>query len=344
MSEEPARKKETRGSTLLRLVIRATLLVLIAWGCAALWFDGPSSRPFTAALAALFGFGSSWLLFFLRPFRRGLAAAMLLLGVVLAWWFGIEPRNDRTWQPDVAALPTAEISGNRLTMHNVRNFEYRSETDSAPRWETRTYDLATLQGLDLFVSYWGPRAIAHTILSWQFEGADPLAISIEVRKEEGEEYSAIRGFFRQFELYYVVADERDLIRLRTNVRNEDVYLYRLRTPPARARALLLDYLSKVNRLAKKPDWYNAFTHNCTTTIFLHVRDLGIRFSWNWKMFLNGYLDESLYEQGIINRSLPFDQLRERSAISSVARKIESPAEFSISIRRGLPERPPPPDF
>ena len=343
MSEEPATRKEPRGSALLRFLIRAALLVLIAWGCAALWFDGPSSRPLAAVLAAVFGLGSSGLLFFVKPFRRGAIVCLLLFLLLFGWWYHIAARVDREWQPDVAALPTAEISGDRLTVHNVRNFEYRSDTDSTPRWETRTYDLTKLQGLDLFLSYWGPRAIAHTVLSWQFEDSEPLAISIETRKEKGEEYSALRGFFRQFELYYVVADERDLIRLRTNFRGEDVYLYRLRTPPARARALLLGYLAKVNRLAKEPDWYNAFTHNCTTTIFLHVRDLGIPFSWNWKMFLNGYLDEALYEQGVINRSLPFDRLRERSAIASAARTIKSPAEFSKSIRIELPERPPPPD-
>jgi len=344
MANEPVRKTEPRGSALLRWLIRVALLVLIAWGCAALWFDGPSSRPLAALLVALFGLGSAWLLFFVRPFRRGTSAALLLLVLVLGWWLGIAPRIDRNWQPDVALLSTAEISGDRLTMHNVRNFDYRSETDYIPRWETRTYDLAKIRGLDVFISYWGPRAIAHTILSWQFEDSAPLVISIETRKEVGEDYSALRGFFRQFELYYVVSDERDLIRLRTNFRGEDVYLYRLRAPPARARSLLLDYLAKVNRLEKEPDWYNAFTHNCTTAVLLHVRDLGIPFSWNWKIFLNGYIDETLYQQGAINRSLPFDRLRERSAISSVARAIESPAEFSRSIRTGLPERPPPPDF
>ena len=188
------------------------------------------------------------------------------------------------------------------------------------------------------------RAIAHTILSWQFEDAAPLAISIETRKEVGEDYSALRGFFRQFELYYVIADERDLIRLRTNFRGEDTYLYRHRLPPARARALLLDYLAKVNRLEKEPDWYNAFTQNCTTAIFLHIRDVGVPSAWNWKMFLNGYIDETMYQRGAINRSLAFDRLRERSAISSIARAIESPADFSTSIRAGLPERPPQIDF
>jgi hypothetical protein len=344
MFEEPVTSKESRGPALLRLLLRIGLLALIAWGCAALWVDGPSSRPLAGLMAAMFTLTSSWLLFFVRPFLRGALTCLLLFLLLLGWWLHIAPGNDRHWQPDVALSPTAEISGDRLTVRNVRNFEYRSETDYTPRWETRTYDLAKLQGLDLVLSYWGPRAIAHTILSWQFEDSEPLAISIETRKEAGEEYSAVLGFFRQFELYYVVADERDLIRLRTNVRGEEVYLYRLRPPPARARALLLSYLAAVNRLATTPDWYNAFTHNCTTTIVLHIRDLGLPIVPHWKMFLNGYLDESLYEQGFINRSLAFNYLRERSAITSVARSLDPRDEFSKAIRIGLPDRPPPPDL
>jgi len=191
--------------------------------------------------------------------------------VLLAWWLSLAPRNDRNWYRDVRVTPTAELDGDRLTVHGVRNFTYRSETDWDEHWEDRTYDLAKLRGLDLFMAYWGSPTIAHTIMSWEFEGGLPLAISIETRKEQGESYSAVRGFFRQYELYYVVADERDVIGLRTNQRGEQVFLYRLRTPRTRARQLLLSYVDAMNRLAKTPEWYNAFTHNCTTTIELHTR-------------------------------------------------------------------------
>lgn len=324
---------------------RALLIVLLAgpvmWSAAALWYDGPASRELAAGLALLVVIGSFALLLVAKPVWKGALSALAVFGLVLSWWVTIEPRNDRNWQPDVTELPTVENRGDRITIRNLRNFDYRSETDYVPRWETRTYDLNALRGLDVFISYWGPRAIAHTILSWQFDGGSPLAISIETRKEQGEDYSAIRGFFRQFELYYVVADERDVVRLRTNIRGEDVYLYRLRTPPARARALLLNYLAKVNRIAERPEWYNAFTHNCTTTIFLHVSDLGIPFSWSWKMFLNGYIDESLYSEGVINRSMPFDAVRAKSAISSAARRIVGDANFPQAIRVNLPDRPAP---
>lgn len=336
-SSSPLRPR--MGKRVLPFLLLSTPIV---WSAAALWFDGPTSQALGGVLALFFTGGSLAILALARPVWLGTVTVVVGCGIVLGWWLGIEPRNDRSWQPDVDELPKAEIKGDLLTIHNVRNFEYHSETESTPRWETRTYDLSKIQALDLFLSYWGPRAIAHTILSWQFEGAAPLAISIETRKEQGEEYSAVKGFFRQFELYYVVADERDVIRVRTNFRGEDVYLYRLRTPPARARALLLNYLAKVNRLTKEPDWYNAFTHNCTTTIFLHVRDLGIPFSWSWKMFLNGYLDERLYTEQVITTSFPFEQVRAGSAISAVAKGVEKAHDFSTMIRVGLPDRPPPP--
>ena len=175
--------------------------------------------------------------------------------------------------PDVARFPAATIAGRQVIIHNLRNFDYRSETDYTEQWETRTFDLDQIRGIDLFLSFWGPTLIAHTITSWEFADGSHLAISIETRKEKGESYSALRGFFRQYELYYVVADERDVIRLRTNYRGERVYLYRLKVRPEFARALLLDYLAEVNRLAGRPRWYNALTHNCTTVIQHHVRQV-----------------------------------------------------------------------
>ncbi|MGF1639738.1 MAG: DUF4105 domain-containing protein [Rhodospirillales bacterium] len=318
------------------------LLGALAWGAAALWFDGPVSRPLAAALAGASVAASLALLALVRPRGRAFAAGAVPFAVVLGWWLSLEPGNDREWQRDVARLPGAEIEGDTVTLHNVRNFVYRSETDYTERWETRTYDLSKLQGLDLFMIYWGSPSIAHTILSWQFDDGPPLAISIETRKEVGESYSALRGFFRQYELYYVVADEADVAGLRTNYRNEDVYLYRLRTPPARARAILLDYLETINRLAREPTWYNALTQNCTTTIRLHASHAvdGVPRDWRW--LANGYLDELLHERGVVNRDLPFAALKSVSYINPRAQAVSPDADYSEAIRAGLPSRPPPP--
>ncbi len=324
-----------------RLLLAAPLALAGLWACAALWIDGPAARPLAAALVAAYAGASAFALARIRPFGRALAVAAVLFLAVLAWWLSIEPRNDRRWDPSVARLARAEIRGDLVTIHNVRNFDYRSETDFDERWETRTYDLSQLVGADLSVTYWGSPWIAHTIMSWLFADAPPLAISIETRREVGEGYSALLGFFRQFELYYVVADERDLIRLRTSYRpGEDVYLFHLRTPVARARAVLLDYLRAIDDLAEHPRWYNALTLNCTTAIRDHVRNVAPRTTFDWRILVNGKLPELAYERGTIDTSLPLAELMRRSRINERARAADDAPDFSRRIREGLPGFPP----
>ena len=249
-----------------------TLVPLIAWSAAAIWFDGPPQRWLAGLLAGGLVLVAGGALAFLRPVRRALIVVLVAFIAVLGWWLNIPASNEGDWQPDVARTASASIDGNIVTIRNVRNFDWRSETDYTPRWETRRYDLSQLRGADMFLSYWGPRVIAHTIMSWEFADGQHLAISIETRKKVGQSYSAVLGFFRQYEIYYVVADERDLIGVRAMYRGEDLYLYRLKNPPAQARAVLLDYLKEVNRLDSQPEWYNALVHNCTTTIRHHARE------------------------------------------------------------------------
>jgi Domain of unknown function (DUF4105) len=319
-----------------RLVAALLLGPAIGWAALALWLDGPASEPAEGLAVGAFLAICAALAFGMRGFARRCAALAIAVAGVAAWWLSIPASNDRDWQPDVARLPRAAIAGSRITLENVRNFAYRTETDYDERWETRRYDLDALRGVDLFISYWGSPHIAHTIASWEFEGAPPLAISIETRKEKGESYSALRGFFRQYELYYVVADERDVIRLRTDFRGEDVYLYRIRMPLERARAVLLDYLEDVNRLAEHPRWYNAITNNCTTTIRYHTMRVAGNNPWSWKILANGHLDELIYQRGTVDTSLPFAELRRRSAISEKARSLGNAVDFSARIREGLP--------
>jgi len=302
------------------------------WATAALWFDG----PFGGWLAAPYGIVVVALLGALRPLGRAAVAVGLSVLLVAGWWVSIPPRNDRPWLADVARPPTATFDGDRVTIHNLRNFRYRSETDYDERWEQRSFDLSKLTGADLFLSYWGSPWIAHTIVSWEFESGPPLAISIETRKEVGEEYSAIRGFFRQYELYYVAADERDVIALRTNHRGEEVYLYRLTTSVSVARSVLLDYLKEMNALAEAPRWYNAATHNCTTMIRHHTKNVAAENPWDWRILVNGRIDALGYERGTIPDDLPFAELRARSDITERARAAGDDAGFSQRIRVGLP--------
>ena len=321
----------------------AALPVVLAaiWCGVALGLRLPAETVIRHGAGGLFVIAVVATLLRVRPLARKLGVLVLLFGAFAAWYATVRPSNDRDWSPEVAHPPTGEIAGDRLTLRNVRNFQYRGESDFTERWETRTYDLSAIEGADLFLSYWGSPSIAHTIVSWDFRDATPLAISIETRKEKGESYSAVRGFFREYELYYVAADERDLIGVRTNHRGEDVYLYRVRVAPAEARALLLDYVATMNDLAAHPRWYNAAVDNCTTGIRVHVQHAGTAPPWDWRILVNGYGDQMLYERGSINTDLPFDQLRRQSNVVARARAAGDAPDFSARIREGLPPRPVP---
>ena len=233
-------------------------------------------------------------------------------------------------------LAYADINGNEVTVHNIRNCDYRTETDFDVRHYDKTFDLQKIRTVDLYMVYWGAPYMAHTMMSFGFEGGDYLCFSIETRKTKGQDYSAIKGLFRQFTLISVVADERDLVRLRTNYRKgEEVYLYRLRNTPEQARRFLLDYLRRLNRLRKQPEWYNAVTDNCTTGIRVQ-RTAADRAPWDWRMLANGYGDELLYERGMIATNFPLAELKQRCHINERARAAGQEADFSARIRQDLP--------
>lgn len=321
------------------LVFDVVVLLAALWCAAAVSITGPRPAWLANVLAAGLVAAALGTVVVVRPFGRTLATLAIVFGLWMLWWNSITPRNDREWQPDVARTPFVEVDGDRLTFHELRNFDYRSETDFTPRWETRTYDLAKLEGLDLYMSYWDASGIAHTMMAWDFSDGQHLAISIETRKEIGEEYSAVKGFFKQFEIYYVVADERDVIRLRTNYRKEQVYLYPLRTPISRARRILMDYVDSINALHERAEFYNAATANCTTSITKHIRKIGIPFPFDRRLIINGKLDELLYERGVLDTSRPFPEVRQASSIDARAQAADQDPAFSARIREGI-VRPP----
>jgi hypothetical protein len=317
-------------------------LIAIAWAAGALYFDLPIAW-LRAPLALTYGLAMLAALLFVKGRWRAMGLVALGFAAVLAWWLTIKPAGDRAWQPDVARRAWAEIQGDEVTLHEVRNCEYRTETDYTPRWETRVVRLSKLTGVDLAITYWGSPWIAHPIASFQFSDSLPVAISIETRKAVGQSYSVIAGLYRQYELIYIPADERDVIRLRTNYREgEDVFLYRTTVVPEHGRALFLAYLDRLNRLHERPEFYNQITDNCTTNIRLAniTAQHGKVPPWNWRMLLNGKSDELLYERGAIDRSLPFTALKERSLINKRAREADASADFSQLIRVGLPEPTP----
>ena len=329
----------TLAANIAAVLLTLPIFLFCLWAGGAIWIDGPTARGLAGALVAAFALACLVALAVVRPYRRALLALFVLALAVTAWWLRIPASNDRDWQPDVARPARARIEGSRVTIENVRNFAYRTETDFDANWETRTYDLDKLLGVDLFFSFWGPTLYGHTIMTWEFEDSPPLAISIETRKEKGESYSALLGFFRQYELYYVLADERDVIGVRDRLRAEHTYLYRLAAPVPNARGLLLDYLEEVNSLADHPQWYNALTQNCTTSIRNRVIHAGGHLPMSWKMLANGYLEELLYERGSIDHSMPLAELRKRSEVTERAIEAGTSPDFSARIREGLPGYP-----
>jgi hypothetical protein len=316
----------------LRITVSPALAIVIVWAATALWIDGPESRALAGTLAGGLVLSAGVAAVLIRPWWRAAVAVFAPFAIVLAWWLTLAPSNERNWQPDVARLPTATIDGSMLTIRNVRNFTYRREQDFTERWETRTYDLDTVIGFDMFGSFWGPTLYGHTIASWEFADGRHLAVSIETRREIGEEYSALRGFFRQYELYYVVADERDVIALRPNQRGETVYLYRIGGSPNKGRELLLDYVKEINAIAEQPRWYNALTQNCTTTIWYHTKAVSSGPPLDWRLLANGYLVDLAYERSTVNTNIGLDELKRRSDITARARSAADLEDFSKAIR------------
>jgi len=305
----------------------------VAWAFGALYFDFPKAGPFTAIFFVI-------ALFAIAVLARG---KLLKLGIIFAacalvasWWLTLKPSNDRPWQPDVAQTAWAAINGDEITIHNVRNCDYRTATDFTPHWETRTVWLSRITGMDVAINYWGSPWIAHPIVSFQFADALPLCFSIETRKTIGQTYSALEGLYRQYTLIYVVADERDCIRLRTNYRREDVYLYHTLASAAQARQRFREYINTINILHDNPRWYNAVTSNCTTSIRTQ-RAANLRARWDWRILFNGKADEMLYQDhAIATGGLPFAELKQRSLINERARAADDDPDFSRVIREGLP--------
>lgn len=320
------------------MILAFVVAALTAWSALALAF-GPLEAQALALVMAGFGVAAVTSIFLPRLRRFTVPVFILAFATVLLWWSSVRPTNDRDWQPEVAVLPYATFDGDRVTIHNVRNFDYRSETDFTARYYDKALDLKDLDSVDLIASYWMGEKIAHIMLSFGFAGRDFVTVSIETRKARGQEYSTLKGFFRQYELTYVVADERDLVRVRTNYRKdppEDVYLFRTNAPPDNVRRLFLDYFREVNSLVDEPKFYNTLTTNCTTNILMHSRVNRGRQRYNWKILLSGYAPLYVYEIGRLDTRLPFEELKKRSQVNEAARAADQAPDFSQRIRASLP--------
>ncbi|MDA8244016.1 MAG: DUF4105 domain-containing protein [Elusimicrobia bacterium] len=304
----------------------------LAWAAAALFIDLRAAPPLRALAAAAYLGASLWALAAFKARGKGLWGVLAGFCLVLGWWLALKPSDYRPWQPDAARTPWAEVSGDTVTVHNVRNCDYRAEFDYTPRWETRSYGLSKIRGVDVMFTYWSNPRIAHVVVSFPFEGGKYLDFSIETRKEEGEEYSNFLGFFRQYELLYVAADERDVVRLRTNYRKgEETYLYRTTATPEYARELFLKYVRRMNRAHGRPQWFSTLTNNCTTNVAAMAGEPRL----DWRVIFSGLADRMLYDQGKLETGgLSFDALKAQAHINDAARAADKAPDFSARIRAG----------
>src|SRR5690554_6805691 len=329
----------------LCLVTGIAVLMLTVWGALALWHQvvQPAVRVVTLVLWTTSGFSVVVALTGLPSRKARTLTAVTFastVAILTAWWSLLKPSHDRLWADEVSQLLEARVEGNHVLLKNVRNFEWRSETDYTPRWESRTYDLARLRSADLVLSYWMGPSIAHTLVSFGFDDGERIVFSLEIRKERHESYTAVGGFFRQFEQVLVAADERDIVRTRSNARGEDVYLYRLQMSQENVRALFLEYLNAANELRRTPRFYNTLTSNCTTIVFELARLIAPALPMDYRMLLSGRFAEYVYDLHGLTPGYRYGELQALGHINERALASDASGDdFSTSIRQGMPGVP-----
>ncbi len=308
------------------------------WGGFALWFHAPGGKAGKRFCVLLWAAFCTATLALLWHGRAGAGTLTFALGfcALLSAWRRIAPSNDRLWADEVAQLSTGSVDGSRVTLHNVRNFDWRTGTDYTPRWETRRYDLERMKSVDMIVSYWTVPAIAHMLISFGFEGGEHVVFSVEVRRRMQQRFSEIGGFFKEFELCIVAADERDVIRVRTNIRRERVYLYGIRMPVPAIRSLFLGYIDEANALVTAPRFYNTITVNCTTLVYQMMQRIVGYLPLNYRLLLSGYLPKYVYRVGGLDDRFSLEELRARGRITDRARQSDRSDSFSADIRQGIP--------
>ncbi|MDP2247744.1 MAG: DUF4105 domain-containing protein [Nitrosomonadales bacterium] len=322
------------------LLILGFLLATI-WAAFALWYQLPAGTIIKSVMIAVwlaFSGLTAWAAWRYRSMRGGIVY-MLGLALLITWWQTLTPSNVRDWADDVAETTTVKMQGSIATISHVRNFDWRSKTDYTAQWESRQYDLDQLRTVDMLLSYWTGPAIAHTLVSFGFDDGRFLVFSVEIRKERHEEFSGIGGFFKMYETSIIAAEERDIVRLRTNIRREDVYLYRIDLAQDDMRKLFLAYAEEANLLAEEPRFYHSMVANCTTIVYHMVRQIIPGLPMDYRLLLSGYLPEYLYSIGGLDTTQPLETLHKMGRIAERALAADSDPDFSQAIRRGIPTLP-----
>ncbi|MBO9715661.1 MAG: DUF4105 domain-containing protein [Pseudoxanthomonas sp.] len=321
---------------LLRWMLAVPLGLLLLWTAGAIaWLPLPVALPARGVLALVFAALALAALWRARS-RWPVAAAVAVSATMLLAWSSVRPSNDRPWRPDVAVMPRVAIDGDRVRISGYRDFVYRSRDDFTERWEERELRLSDIRGVDFFVSRWQPGPIVHTFVSFDVAGAEPVAVSIEVRNQVGQRFDPLRGLYRHFQLAYVAGDERDIVGLRTHHRGEEVLLYHTTASPQAAQRLFRVYADRMTTVAEHPEFYNLFSNNCTVNIVRYANAAGRVGRWDIRHLVNAWSDRYLYAAGMLDTSIPFARLRELSRIDASAIVDDRDPEFSRLIRRGRP--------
>ena len=338
MTKQQERPRLHLLGAILRAVSVLAILGFAAWGAVALFYQAPGPAPIRLTAAVLWVAVSLAVLSAYLHWRSWFAALIypVLIAALLFWWQSIPASNTRDWAQEVAQMTAGVVNGPEVTLANVRNFDWRTSTDYTVRWENRTYDLDKIASVDLFLSYWSGPAIAHTLISFGFEDGSFVTFSVEIRKEQHESFSEIGGFFKEFETSVVAADERDIIRVRTNIRKEDVYLYRINMAKPAMRSLFMAYVDEANKLTETPRFYNTITANCTTIVFAMVNRIVTGLPLDYRLLFSGYLPAYIIEVNGFMPGFTLEQLRGGGKISAKAQAADRAADFSRRIRDGVP--------
>jgi hypothetical protein len=298
------------------LVVIASATVMTLWMAGAIYYDVCRETKWGRLLALVWAVGVTSTFAVWQPIWQPFAVLLGVVALFLGWWLRQKPSHNRDWDISVAVLPRAVCEGDEVTIENIRNFEYRSLNDFVPRYEARTFHLANLKAADVIFFNWGSMLMSHPVLDFDFGSDGRICMSIEVRYRKGQNYSVLRSFYRQQELIFLVADERDVILRRTKYsQNQEAHLYRFNARMEELRTAFLDYVEAINSLHETPRWYHGLCANCTTSFYQLPHS---RFRFDWRVFANGRLDRALYEGGRLDHSLPFPELRRVARLNEIA--------------------------
>ncbi|AXI48792.1 hypothetical protein C1J03_06890 [Sulfitobacter sp. SK012] len=318
-------------------VLFLTVAYATAWGTLALWYKLPGPNLVVGVAAVSFGiFGISTLIAFFTSLRwRWFWVFGVSLVALNVWWNTLVPPADGNWTPDVARQVTGTIDGDILTLHNVRAFNWRTVDDFDENWVTRTYDLSQTESADLFMSYWAGPEMAHFMVSFGFANGDYLTWSMEVRREVGSSFSPTADFFKAHTIAVIAAEERDIVGLRSNIKKERVQIFRGQHDPNDTR-LIEAYVAAANEVAEKPRWFNSVFTNCSRSVIMLARHVGIKVPFDYRVIVNGYFPNFLYDHGKLNSDVSIEELYHLGDITERALANGLTDNFSTAIRKDVP--------